>query len=64
MTFEHNSADSTLTPAAIDAIIRRARAERAEVMRESLGELCASFKRWLAGFRPIREREPHRGALA
>lgn len=64
MNTDHNRADSTLTPAAIDAIIRKARADRAEVMREQLGELGASFRRLVATFRPIRARTPHKGVWA
>jgi hypothetical protein len=64
MNTENNTAASPLTAAAIDAVIRKARADRAEVMRESVGEMSVAFKRWVASFRPIRERTPHKGVWA
>lgn len=63
-TTENLWAQSAITPSRIDALIRKARAERAEAMRVSLSELPANFKRWIANFRPIRERAPHKGAWA
>jgi hypothetical protein len=56
--------ENAITPAAIDAIVRKARADRAQVMRAVMVEFAASLKRLVAGFRPIRERVPHKGALA
>ncbi len=64
MNTDQNQADSALTPAAIDAIIRKARTDRAAVMHQSMCELSVSFKRWVASFRPIRERAPGKGIWA
>lgn len=64
MNSQNFSVESALNPAAIDAIIRKARRERAEVMRESMGELTATFMRWVASFRPIRARAGHKGVWA
>jgi hypothetical protein len=64
MNSQDNRADSALNHTAIDAVIRKARADRAEAMRESMGELSLAFKRWVASFRPIRERAPHKGIWA
>ncbi len=55
---------AAITPSAIEAIVRNARAERAEVMRVALLELGASFRRLVAAFRPIRARAPRNGAWA
>lgn len=64
MNNENIWAISDIRPAEIEAIIRKARAERAANMRQSLGEFSAAFKRWIASFRPIRQRVPQKGALA
>lgn len=64
MATENILAVSDIRPAEIEAIIRKARAERAANMRETLGRFTAAFKRWVASFRPIRQRVPQKGALA
>jgi hypothetical protein len=53
-----------ITPAQIDAIIRRARAERADAIRAAAIEFPGLLKRLVAGFRPIRQRLPHKGVWA
>lgn len=52
------------TPVTIDAIIREARAERAEHMRMVAVGLYARLKRFFAGFRPINAQTPRRRAVA
>jgi hypothetical protein len=63
MTTENLWANATITPASIDAILRQARAERAEAMRAELAALPGLLKRLIAHFRPIRERTPQTRAL-
>ncbi len=64
MNTDETWAHADITPSTIEAIVRQARAERAEVMRASLAELPALIKRAVINFRPIRERALHKGALA
>jgi len=64
MTTENLWANAAITPAGIDAILRRARAERAEAMRAELAALPGLLKRLIAYFRPIRQRTPQTSALA
>jgi hypothetical protein len=64
MNNENNRAQSDITPAAIDAVIRQARSERAQAMRAAAVEFPALLKRMLSGFRPIRARTPHKGVWA
>jgi hypothetical protein len=54
-------ASASISPAGIDAIIRRANAERARDMRAAFLGFGAQAKRLAAAFRPIRQREPHKG---
>lgn len=62
MNTENFWANASITPADIEAVVRKARADRAEVMRETLAELPALVKRLLASVRPNRARQG--GALA
>lgn len=64
MTTENHWANASISPASIDAIVRRARAERAEAMRAELAALPGLLKRLIAYFRPIRQRTPQTSALA
>ena len=64
MKTENNRVQSDITPAAIDAVIRQARNERAQAMRAAAVEFPALLKRVLSGFRPIRARIPHNGVWA
>jgi hypothetical protein len=54
-------ASASISPAGIDAIIRRANAERARDMRAAFLGFGAQAKRLAAAFRPIRQRVPHKG---
>ncbi|MFA6268129.1 MAG: hypothetical protein WC670_20715 [Pseudolabrys sp.] len=60
-TWPNVAANSAITPAEIDRVVRRARADRAEVMRAGAGELAATIKRFFAGFRA---EAPRKGAAA
>lgn len=53
-----------MTPVTIDAIIREARAERAEHVRMVAARLSAKLKQFVFGFRPISARAPRSGATA
>ena len=53
-----------ITSSSIEDAIRMARAERAQHIRNMAMSLPGKFKRFVAGFRPIRARTPHTGALA
>ena len=64
MNTENRWADAAVTHASIDAIVRRARAERAEAMRAAMAELPALFKRLAAAILPNRQRLPQTGAWA
>jgi hypothetical protein len=55
---------ASVTPAIIDAAIRKARHERAEVMRATAVRLPAYFRRLAARLRPNRQRLPQSGAWA
>lgn len=55
------NANSTITAAEIDLIVRKARAERAEAMRAGAGELAAAIKRYFSGFHA---EAPRKGATA
>ena len=55
---------ASISPAAIEAIVRQARIERAQVMRAELVALPAKVKRLIANFRPVRQRKPQTSAYA
>ena len=61
MKTENNWPHASISPAGIEAIVRRARAERAEAMRAELAALPAVLKRLLAHIRPTRHRVPQAG---
>jgi len=52
---------ASISPAGIDAIIRKANAGRARDMRAAFLGFGAQVKRLVAAFRPIRQRVPHKG---
>jgi hypothetical protein len=54
-------AAASISPAGIDAIIRKANAERARDMRAAFLGFGAQVKRLVAALRPICHRVPHRG---
>jgi hypothetical protein len=64
MNTENPWAIASITPASIEAIVRRARVERAEVTRAAIAGIPAMLMRLVAYFRPIRERVPHTRAWA
>ena len=64
MTTENIWANASITPAGIEAIVRQARAERAETMRAELATLLGALKRLVVSFRPTRQRTPRTSALA
>jgi hypothetical protein len=64
MNTQNNRSESDISAAAIDAVIRQARDERAQAMRAAAVEFPALLKRLLSGFRPIRARTPHKGVWA
>jgi hypothetical protein len=72
MTYEKSNknnawSDWTVAPAtsfSIEAAVKLARAERAQHVRKMAVSLSDKLKRIVAGFRPIRSRTPHSGALA
>ncbi len=64
MTNEINWAHASISPSQIDAVVRQARAERAEAMRVALAALPAKFKQLVGSFRPASQAVPHKGALA
>lgn len=55
MNTENLWATASITPAGIEAVVRKARADRAEVMRETLAELPALVKRLIATLRSTRQ---------
>lgn len=55
MTTENLWANAAITPAGIEAVVRKARADRAEVMRATLAELPGLVKRLIAQLRPNRQ---------
>lgn len=64
MNTENPWAIASITPSAIEAVVRQARSERAEVMRAAIVGIPAMLGRLVAYFRPIRERVPHTRAWA
>lgn len=64
MNTENTWANAAITPSAIEAVVRHARAERAEAMRVALVQLPALIKRLAAAIRPNRQRLPQTSALA
>jgi hypothetical protein len=64
MTTENLWKNAAISPASIDAIVRRARVERSEAMRAELIALLGAVKRLAASFRPTRQRTPQTRALA
>lgn len=63
MNTENTWAVGPITPATIDAIMRQARVERAEVMRAELAALPAKVMRLVGYFRPIRQHKPQTSAF-
>ncbi len=64
MNTENRWAISSISPASIEAILRQARADRAQVMRQELAELPALFRRLVAYVRANGWHFPHAGARA
>lgn len=63
MTTENLWAHASITPAAIEAVVRKARAERAEATRQMLAGLPAALMQLVAHIRPSRQRVPHKPAI-
>lgn len=55
---------AAISPSAIEALVRQARADRAEVMRAALVQVPGLFRRFLAHMRPSRHQLPQSGAWA
>jgi hypothetical protein len=55
---------AAISPSIIDAAVRKARQDRAEVMRATLAGFPAAFKRLVAQLRPNKQRLPQTGAWA
>jgi hypothetical protein len=64
MNFDRQVSDSSINLPGIDAMVRRARKERAQAMRTAVVKLGRLFKRLAVLAQPSRQRLPQAGAWA